>query len=222
MGPARTDSAPTKVGRLYGIVMAWTIFTSVFAWLPIMRALARPDGYQWRLGPFAGEGHGGSFWVFPLLAIYALALFGHAWWAPRRLFRGLLFAWHAGWTALLVHAAIEAGAAARWQGQGWGFDLPIPWIALVFAAFTAVVAWWAFLDARREAPPARPRWGRKNTLLLLAAAVLGPAAFVLFRAGSDYDGITALAIGATIVQWVLLAEALSESSEPSNPPRASP
>lgn len=195
--------------RLFGLVMAWTLVTSIFAWLPIVRALARPDGYSWALFGLRGEGLSGPFWIFPLLALYAIVLFSHAWWSRRRLFRILVLLWHLGWTSFLVAGVVSEGPAARWQGQGWGWSVSLVVPAVLFAAFTAVVAWWSLLDRRHDAVEPRPAWTRGNAARLIVAVVLFPVALVLFRYGSDYDWITATAIGVTIVQWVTLHEALA-------------
>ena len=194
--------------RLFGLAMAWTVVTSIFAWLPIVRALSRPDGYTWALFGLRGEGLSGPFWIFPLLATYAIVLFSHAWWARRGLFRTLLLAWHLGWTSLIVAGVVQGGVEAQWQGQGWGWSVSLVVPAIVFTCFTAIVAWWAILDGRRASAPPRPAWTAGNTGRLIVALALFPVAFTLFRYGSDYDWITAAAIGVAIVQWVTLYEAL--------------
>lgn len=33
--------------RLFGPVMGWTAITTIFAWLPLVRILGRPEGYEW-------------------------------------------------------------------------------------------------------------------------------------------------------------------------------
>lgn len=206
--PAR----PGAASRLFGVVMAWTVFTTVFVWLPIVRALARPEGYQWGLFGLRGQGLGGAFWVFPVLAVYAALLFAHAWWARRGALRVMLLLWHFGWAGMLVATAVAFGSSARWQGQGWGFDFPVLPIALVYAAFALLAARWALLDWRTGEPRPRPRWRPANTRRLGVAAALLPVAFLLFRLGSDFNWVTALAIGVTIVQWVTLSEAFEAHS----------
>jgi len=198
--------------RHFGVVMAWTIFTTVFVWLPIVRALARPQGYEWGLFGLHGVGLGGSFWIFPLLALYAALLFGHAWWRHRGLFRALLLVWHLGWAVLLSWGALSQGSSATWQGQGWGFSAPVWIAAVVYAAFALYVARWAYLDWRAEAADPAPQWTMKNTRRLVVALTLLLVAFVLFRLGSDYNWVTALAILVTIIQWVTFAEALEATT----------
>ena len=197
-----------KRKRQFGVVMAWTIFTTVFVWLPIVRALARPQGYEWGLFGLRGVGLGRSFWIFPLLALYAALLFGHAWWRHRGLFRALLLVWHLGWTVLLTRGMLSQGLAATWQGQGWGFSVPV-WIAtVVYAGFALYVARWTYLDWRAEEGDPAPRWTAKNTRRLVVALTLLPVVVVLFRLGNDYNWVTALAILVTIIQWITFAEAL--------------
>ena len=203
----------TRPDRLFGVIMAWTVFTTVFVWLPIVRAVARPDGYQWGFFGLHGEGLNGPFLVFPLLALFAVLLLGHAWWRRRGLFRVLLLAWHFGWAGLLLSVAVTHGSAARWQGRGWRFDFPIPIIAVVFTLFALVVARWAWLDWMRGELPPSPRWTPTNTRRLIVAALLAPVAVLLFRYGSDFNWVTALAVGITVAQWVTFSEALASEEK---------
>ncbi len=193
--------------RLYNLTMAWTVFTTVFVWLPIVRILARPEGYTWSFFGSSGMGRSGPFWIFPILALYATVLFAHAWWERRLLFRILLLLWHLGWTAMLTVGALTQGSAASWQGQAWGLSVPLWSAAVVFFGFTLLVAWWASLDWQLSHEKTQPAWTRKNTRRLMIALTLLPVAFLLFRWGSDYNWVTALAVGVTIIQWVTLCEA---------------
>ncbi|MEM7351494.1 MAG: hypothetical protein AAF657_11850 [Acidobacteriota bacterium] len=208
MGQNPEVALPSPANRLFGVVMAWTVFTTVFVWLPIVRALARPDGYQWGFFGLRGEGLSGPFWIFPPLALYSALLFGHAWWGHRGLFRSMLLLWHIAWAGMLIGSAFAFGNAARWQGQGWGFDFPIPIIALAYSIFTLLVILWAVLDWRQSERPEIPRWTPKNSRRLGVAVALLPVAYLLFRLGTNYNWVTALAIGVTIVQWVTFSEAL--------------
>ena len=190
--------------------MAWTVFTTVFVWLPIVRALARPDGYQWGFFGLRGEGLSGWFVVFPLLAAYAITMFAHSWIRWRGLFRCMLVAWHLGWATMLTAAAIAVGNESRWQGQGWGFNFPIPPIALVFSIMALAVLYWAYRDWRLRIAvrSSTAQWSKKNSRRLVVASVLFPVAICLFRFGDDYNWMTALAIAVTIIQWITLSYAL--------------
>ena len=73
-----------------GLLMFWTITTTIFSWLPLVRIMANPDGYQWGLLGLSGAGTTGPFWVFILLTIYVLTMLysGHR--GPRALFFPML------------------------------------------------------------------------------------------------------------------------------------
>ncbi len=70
---------------LLGPVMFWTVLTTLFAWLPLVRIIARPEGYQWSILELSGKGTEGPYWVFILLTIYVLILLFSASRGPRAL-----------------------------------------------------------------------------------------------------------------------------------------
>lgn len=38
-----------KKNWLLGPVMFWTVLTTLFAWLPLVRIIGRPEGYNWSI-----------------------------------------------------------------------------------------------------------------------------------------------------------------------------
>ncbi len=205
--------------RLFGVVMAWTIFTTVFAWIPLVRIFAQSEEYQWALGGLKGVGTEGPFWVFGFLALYAFAMLFSGWRGPKRLFYILLPLWHLALTCFLVLSSMRYGVSATWQGQGLGFEIPIPIISIPAVLFTGLAIAWVVLDYREHPPPQRYSWAPANTQKLIAAIVLLAVATVLFRLGTNYNWITALAIVVTVVQWILIVEAFqpdtgSQKSDP--------
>ena len=47
-----------KQSSLFGPLMFWTVLTTVFAWLPLVRIMARPEGYHWSILGLSGTSKG--------------------------------------------------------------------------------------------------------------------------------------------------------------------
>lgn len=190
--------------RLLGPIMFWTVLTTIFAWLPLERIIGRPEGYHWGILGLAGEGFRGPFWIFIPLTAFAVLLLFTAERGPRKLFRPLLIIWQLVVLAVVVVALVYGGNDATWQGQGLSWSIPM-WVAVAPAALFTIAAFvWVAID--RNVDPKTPQpWSRSNTLRLAASLVLLVMAIVLFRAGTNYNWVTAVAIVTTILHWLALA-----------------
>lgn len=191
---------------LFGPVMFWTVLTTVFAWLPLVRIIGRPEGYQWSILGLSGVGTEGPYWLFILLTLYALTLLFSAFRAPRKLFYPMLILWHLAVTAVAITGAVVGGSEAVIQGQGlhWAFPL---WLVVIPCTLFAVLSIvWTVVDHRSGGAPASAGWTRANSIKLVASLLLLSVALGLFRAGNNYNWVTAAAIIATVVHWILLVE----------------
>jgi len=132
---------------------------------------------------------------------------GRGRWRP--LFHFLLIGWHTAITAIVLYGAIAAGPGSYFEGAMWGVRVPLAALAVPFAVFLAL----AILRVRRErshaASPARAAWGAIHWRTLGVAVLLLPVAIALFQMGDGIGWTTRLATAATIVQWILLTQALS-------------
>ena len=196
----------SKKDRLFGLVMFWTILTTVFAWLPLVRIIGLPEGYQWAIVGLSGEGTQGPYWVFILLTLYALTLLFSAYRGPRLLFYPMLILWHLAVTAVVITGTVIGGSGAVWQGQGLHFSIPLWLLVVPFVLITVLAVAWTVVDYRGARAPATAAWTRTNSGRLVASLLLLIVALLLFRAGTNYNWVTAAAIIATIVHWILLAE----------------
>lgn len=198
--------------RLFGPVMFWTVLTGIFAWLPLVRIVGRPEGYTWGILGLSGSGTEGPFWIFILLTAYVLVMLFSLQRGPRVLSYFMVVAWHGLLTAVVIAALVLGGSEASWQGQGLRFAIPM-WILVVpFALFTTFAAGWAVTDHRaHRAGAGRPStpWSRANTGRLAISFVLLVLALALFRVGTNYNWVTAAAIITTILHWILLVESFA-------------
>ena len=198
--------------RLFGVVMFSTAVTAIFAWLPLARIIGRPDGYQWGILGISGVGTDGPYWIFICLTVYVVSMLFAAFRWPRAIFYPMLILWH-----LLVVAVVGAGVAlggdsARLQGQGLHFSFAL-WAVLVpLLVFLGLAIAWVIVDRRAGGAPAAAPWGRANTVRLLISLALLAGALLLFRAGTNYNWVTAVAIATTVAHWIMLVEAFAASS----------
>jgi hypothetical protein len=195
---------------LPGVVMGWTVFTTVFLWTVTTRGLLRPEISSWSVLGWGGSGREGGFWVFPLLAALALLVFhlaGRGRWRP--LFRGLLLAWHLALTGIVLTGALAAGSEAHFEGAMWGVQIPLAVLCFPFAGFAALAAWWIGQEIVGRGRPEAAPWGQVDRRALAVALLLLPAAAALFALGEGYDGPTKLATALTVVQWIVLTQALA-------------
>ena len=193
---------------LFGPVMFWTILTTVFAWLPLVRIMARPEGYQWSVLGLSGADAEGPYWVFILLTIYVLTLLFSAYRGPRALFYPLLILWHLAVTVVVITGTVIGGSGAVWQGQGLHLFIPLWLLVIPCALFLVLAVAWTMIDYRGGGAPTPAAWTRANSGRLVASLLLLTVALGLFRTGTDYNWVTAAAIIATVVHWILLVESL--------------
>jgi hypothetical protein len=196
-----------RAKRLFPIVMGGTIVTTVFAWLPLVRIVGRPEGYHWRLFGIGGSGTEGPFGVFVILAAYAFTMVFTGMRGPHGLFRVMLVLWHGALAGGVVVASVRSGFAAAWEGQGLHFSIPMPVAAVPVVVLAALAVVWAVKRRPDDRPPTSTGRSSVNRGKLALAIVLLPLAIVLFRLGTNYNWVTALAILVTIPQWVLLLTA---------------
>lgn len=190
--------------RLFGPLMFWTVLTGIFAWLPLMRIIGRPMDYTWGVLGLTGEGTEGPFWIFGLLTIFVVTMLFTLLRGPRALARPMVVLWHLLVTGVVIAGVFQGGSDATLQGQGLGFSIPLWILAVPFVAFAAIAVVWAILDAKGGTVGVAATWGPRNSWTLAASLVLAVIALAFFRAGTNYNWVTACAIVVTVAHWVLL------------------
>lgn len=195
------------MNALRGTVLTWTLLTTTFFWTSTMRMALKPEISQWRIFGFGGQGAAGDFWLPPLLAGLALFTFyleGRG--RLRTLYHALLLAWHLALTAACLYGVLQTDA--RISFGTWGISLALEWLLAPFALFLALAAWLVASERRRRTIVPRYGWSEINARMLVLAAALAPVAFVLFRVGAGFDAWVKAAVALTILQWIVLVEAL--------------
>lgn len=187
--------------RLFGVLVFWSVLTGIFAWLPLMRILGRPEGYTWEVLGLRGEGSDGPFWIFIIATVWVLAMLWTLVRGPRTASYAMVVPWQLLVAGIVVAGAVQGGTDATLQGQGLRWEISLWVLAFPFLLGAAVAVAWAAVDGRRGVTPVATGWERRNTLWLGASLALAVAALFLFRAGTNYNGVTAAAIVATIGHW---------------------
>ncbi len=194
------------------IVMIWTVITTLFAWLPLVRIIARPDGYRWSIIGISGAGTEGPFWIFAVLMVMVLTIFIARLIGWRSLFFILLIAWHVSVTAVITAGTVTGGSNAQFMGEGLGFSLSLLILMVPCVLVTCLAAVWAVTEYRSGEEWTPSPWTNSRTGKLALSMILLIAGIVLFRAGADYNWVTAAAIITTVFHWIVLTSALDSGS----------
>ncbi len=172
-----------------------------------MRMLLKPEISDWRIFEIGGKGLAGSFWLPPLIALLALALFyleGRGRWRP--IYHMGLILWQLLLTALVVFGS--------WDGTGhlsfgtWGIQLDFYWLLLPVVTFLILAVLLVVRETRQPERIPQHSWGTWNPKPFLLALLLMPVIILFFHMGTGFNWQVKMAVGATIVQWILLTEAL--------------
>ena len=190
--------------RLLGYIMFWTVVTTLFTWLPLVRIIGRPEGYNWSILGLSGEGLEGPFWIFIPATAFAVLLLYSAGRGPRKLFHALLVIWHLTVTGIVVAGLLQAGFSASWQGQALHLTIPLWLIAIPCVVFTIMTVTWVIAVRNNPAEDPAP-WSQKNTFRLVGSLVLLLLGISMFRLGTNYNWVTALAVLITVAHWIILA-----------------
>jgi hypothetical protein len=156
--------------------------------------------------------------MFILLTAYVVVMLFGASRLPRAVFHPMLLLWHLTVTGIVVAGVVAEGAGATWEGQGLRFSFALWAVGLVCVAFTALAAMWIVVDRRAGGAPTSVPWAPANTALAASSLLLLAVAVALFRAGTNYNWVTAVAIVTTVFHWILLVQSFAPPTQSSTPP----
>lgn len=188
---------------LKGVVMFWTTATTLFAWLPLVRIIGKPEGYTWGVLGLSGAGTQGPYGVFIAATAYVVTLLYTLQRGPRMVSHPMLLVWHMAVTTLVIYGTLQGGPGAVLQGQGLHFELPLWMLSLPFALFTIIVVTWVIRDVQSGWLAPVP-WSPHNSRRLAISLGLLVGALIMFRAGTNYNWVTAGAIVTTVTHWIML------------------
>jgi hypothetical protein len=193
--------------NLRGIVLTWTILTSTFFWTSTMRLLLKPEISSWRIFTVGGKGLMGEFWLPPLVVFIALFLFyleGRG--KLRPIYHILLICWHLAITGLFIYGSMQSNA--RISFGTWGVRLDLIWLVVPLAVFSILAIILVIQESRGQSLVVQLKWYRVDWKTLAIAVMLFPVALLFFRLGEGFNWLVKIAVIVTIIQWILIAEAL--------------
>ena len=156
----------------------------------------------------------GSYWVLVLGSLFALITVFLGWRGAGLLFRWLLVAWNAFLGVGSIYLATTQTESFVFQGDSLGISFSLTWLApLICGGFALAALYWVWRDSGTKGARIVRPWGRPNTLWFLALGLLLPFQFVLLRFGEPHGLTDQVGVVVTIIQWMLIGDALSSSSK---------
>jgi hypothetical protein len=199
--------------KLRGMVLTWTILTTTFFWTSTMRIIMKPEISAWSIFKLGGAGLEGAFWFPPFIVVMAMLLFyleGRG--RFRMVYHILLLAWHLALTAAIIYGSSLSDGNISFGT--WGIQLAFFWLivpVVVFLALSVILVW---QEHRGKTSIPVFGWTTLNWRSLGLVLLMIPVALVLFRLGTGFNWIVKIAVATTIVQWIILAEALGRPYPP--------
>ena len=172
-----------------------------------MRMLLKPEISSWRLLGVGGRGVAGDFWLPPLIVLIALFIFyleGRG--RLRPLYHILLIGWHLTITGIFLYGSLRPNSIVSFRT--WGIEFSFIWLVIPLAAFSILAIVLTHQEMRGHYPVPVFGWSRINWKTLGVAVLLLPIALIFFRMGTGFDLMVKIAVALTILQWILLTEAL--------------
>ena len=198
--------------RLLRLLLGWTVCTTSFLWLVVMRSVLSPD-FTWQLLGLSGSRGSGDFWIVILLLIFNAAMLILGRFGPIPPLHLMLLLWHGtlAVVAFTLVVKIEAGAMTPAALSSASLTLlPNTEWAAVITVLSVLTLIWATLDLSRrtqgdqrfdELPTTLPMLRGKNALVL--ALLLVPVQIFLTASGNTGTQ-SALLSALTLAQWFLL------------------
>ena len=195
--------------NLRGIVLTWTIITSTFFWTSTMRIIFKPEISSWSIFSFSGKGFEGDFWLLPLLILFALSIFyieGRG--KLRQIYHAFLLIWHSLLTGVIIYGSTQPETKISFGT--WGISVSFIWLVIPFLFFLAASILLIFKERKGRSHIPVYSWSTINVKPLIFALALSIIAFLFFKLGTGFDWLIKIAVGTTIVQWILLTEAFGK------------
>ncbi len=194
--------ALTTLLCLLGFLVAW------LWWVP-MRCLLDGNEFQWGssfgFAKLGGNGMLGDFPILVLLSAYIISMIYLGWRGARLPFHIMLFVWCAVEFATATVSAVQNPEAYRFRGDTFGIDISLALVGpTIWGILLLVALFWGTMDLLgKRGKPSFPKWTRTNTLLIIIVFSMLPVQFLLFQNGQQHGLTDKIALGLTIMQWVL-------------------
>lgn len=192
--------------------MIWTIITTAFFWTTSMRLFYKPEISEWAVFGFSGKGFSGDFWFPIVVIIYSIILFylegrGRA----RGVFYVMLLIWH---FALLAGTSISSiDSSSTITFGAWGINMAVVWLTIPFLFFFALTVWYVVKERSVIEHIETRQWNQINLKQTMWVIALVPVSYFFFYLGSGFNLLIKVAITINVIQWIMIAKALTGSSK---------
>lgn len=174
-----------------------------------MRIIYKPDISSWSIFWFNGKGFEGDFLFLPLLIIFALSIFyveGRG--KVRPLYHILLLLWHSLLTGVIIYGSTQTETEISFGT--WGVSVSLIWLVIPFLFFLGASVLLIYKERKSQSNIPVYNWTTINLKPLILAISLSIIAFFFFRFGSGFNWLVKIAVGSTIMQWILITEAIGK------------
>lgn len=216
MKESNYSNVSKKQVYIFNTVIIWTIITSLFAWLPLVRIIGRPKEYYWGVMDFNGEGTDGPYWIFILASVFVIFMLYSTFRSRKRIVAYIsILIWQLV-ILFIVCGILSENTKGEIQGQGLHWELPL-WLVLIpNIVFLVLTLYWIYLEYTQKKYFIAKPWTLINSRLLGASVIFLLIAITLFRLGNNYNWVTSLAIIVTIFQWFFMVESFKPKGKLKN------
>lgn len=196
------------------LVLIWTVFTTTFFWTSTMRILLKPEISSWSIFSLGGKGFMGDYWLPPLIVLLALFTFyleGRG--KFRTIYHILIISWNLLITGIITYGSFQSGAQVSFDT--WGVNMSFMWLVVPFVLFLLLAIALVVQEIRGNYTIPCYDWAKINWKPLVIALLLFPVALIFFRLGTGFNWLVKIAVAATIIQWILLTEAVGRPTRKS-------
>ncbi|OZV68012.1 hypothetical protein CA834_10195 [Winogradskyella aurantia] len=177
-----------------------------------MRIIYKPEISSWSIFSLSGKGFEGEFWLLPLLVIFAISIFyfeGRG--RIRQVYHVFLLIWHSLLTGAIIYGSTQSDTEVSFGT--WGISVGFRWLVIPFILFfgATIVLIYQERKIKNEIPTFS--WTKINLQPLIIALALSIVAFLFFRFGTGFNWLVKIAVGSTIIQWILITEAFGRPYE---------
>ena len=201
------------MSRIFRFLIAYTILTTAFLWLFVLRAVTLPDA-DWALFGLGGVGVAGDFWIVALLLLFNGIMLALGWRGAHPPFHLMLLLWLVTLTVVAISRFLgqvvnPIATGAAWEPDNWtGLSMALLVGSSILALTLGLI--WVSIDLRRgrprpirtSLPPGQPFGSTvagASLVALLALPIL-----VLLRMGSNPSWAPPTTVILAILQWWLL------------------
>ncbi len=192
--------------KLRNIVSIWMVLTTTFLWTSTMRVLFKPEISSWAVFGIGGKGFEGDFWLLVIaviMALFGFYIYGRG--RCRTLYHVLLVIWNLVITGLVIYGTIQSDSKINFDT--WGIEMSFVWLVLPFALFLVLSVFHVIGERKADHLPISS-WGEIDWQALIIAVLLIIPALIFFRLGQGFNWQVKIAVASTIIQWIMLVEAL--------------